>query len=68
MVPLIQIVPFKNDGKRRNTWVRFNPIQYLPVMDNQADSIEINIKRDNGEPVPFQDGKVVVKLHFRKIK
>lgn len=68
MVPLLQIVPFKNDGKRHNTWVTFNPIQYLPILDNQADSIEINIKRDNGKLVPFQGGKVVVKLHFRKTK
>lgn len=68
MVPLLRVVPFKNDGKRHNVWVNFNHVQYLPVLDRQTDSIEINIRRDNGETVPFQDGKVVVTLHFRRIK
>lgn len=68
MVPLLRVVPFKNDGKKHYVWVNFNHVQYLPVLDRQADSIEINIRRDNGKTVPFQDGKVVVTLHFRRIK
>lgn len=67
MVPLIRVVPFKNNSKRNHTWVNFNRVQYLSVLDRQTDSIEINIRRDNGEVIPFQHGKVVVTLHFQRI-
>lgn len=68
MVPLLKVVAFDNDGKKQNVSVSFNRIQYLTVLDRQTDSIEVNIRRDNGDPVAFQDGKVVITLHFRKVK
>lgn len=39
---------------------------YVPVMAKDIDRIEIDIKDDNNQSVPFQFGKTVVKLHFRK--
>ena len=39
---------------------------YVPVIQKEIDRIEIDIKDDNNQSVPFQFGKSVVKLHFRK--
>lgn len=68
MVPLLKVVAFDNESKKRNVSVSFNRVQYLAVLDRRTDSIEVNIRRDNGESVPFQDGEVVITLHFRKIR
>ena len=42
-----------------------NP-HYVPILKKEFSSIEINIKDDTGSLVPFEYGKVCVKLHFRK--
>lgn len=39
---------------------------YVPVVTKEVDRIEIDIKDDKNQSVPFQFGKTVVKLHFRK--
>lgn len=39
---------------------------YVPVIAKEVDRIEIDIKDDKNQSVPFQFGKTVVKLHFRK--
>ena len=44
----------------------YNNPHYVSILQKQFDRIEINIKDDVGKYVPFQFGKVVVKLHFRK--
>ncbi|MCP4345348.1 MAG: hypothetical protein GY795_07460 [Desulfobacterales bacterium] len=44
----------------------FHTPHYVPVIAKEVDRIEIDIKDDNNQSVPFQFGKTVVKLHFRK--
>jgi len=44
----------------------FHAPHYVPVIAKEVDRIEIDIKDDNNQSVPFQFGKTVVKLHFRK--
>ncbi len=39
---------------------------YVPVVAKEVDRIQIDIKDDSNLSVPFQFGKTVVKLHFRK--
>ena len=39
---------------------------YVPVIAKEVDRIEIDIKDDKNQSIPFQFGKTVVKLHFRK--
>jgi hypothetical protein len=39
---------------------------YLPVQKKQFDTIEVNIMTDTGQPVPFEFGKSLVTLHFRR--
>ena len=64
-VPLIRIVPVEGkDGQRvSRSFVR---PQYVPVSRKQFESIEVNIKRDTGETVPFEFGRVLLTLHFRQ--
>jgi hypothetical protein len=68
LVPLLRVVSFENDKKREQTSVSFQHIQYIPVLKRQTDTIEINIRRDNGDIIPFQQGKVVLTLHFRQVQ
>jgi len=64
-VPLIRIVPAEGkEGDHITT--RFTSPQYLPVSKKQFETIEIDIKRDTGEKVPFEFGRVLVTLHFRR--
>ena len=42
-----------------------NP-HYVPLLEKEFSKVEINIKDDRGSLVPFEFGKVVVKLHFRR--
>ena len=42
-----------------------NPM-YIPVRIKKFDTIEIDIKSNTGEHVPFQYSKSEVILHFRK--
>ena len=44
----------------------FGP-QYVPVRTKSFESVEILLRNDAGEPVPFERGKVVVTLHFRQL-
>jgi len=40
---------------------------YLPVLVKDITGIKINIKYDLNELIPFISGKVIVKLHFRRV-
>ncbi len=44
----------------------YNTPHYVPVVAKEIDRVEIDIKDDNNQSVPFQFGKTVVKLHFRR--
>ena len=42
-----------------------NPI-YVPLQRTHFDTVEINIKTETGQAVPFMSGKAIVTLHFRR--
>ena len=46
----------------------FTSPHYIGVLRRSFDHIKIEIRTDSGELVPFEHGKCVVKLHFRKAK
>ena len=56
-------VPFGKQVVRR-----FEKPYYLRVATNEFGSIEIHIKGDDDESVPFEFGISVVTLHFRQMK
>ena len=67
LVPLLRIVPVEGvDGQRINK--SFLRPQYIPVDRKVFETIEVNIRRDTGESVPFESGKVLLTLHFRERK
>ena len=64
-VPLLRIVPVQ--GKHGDMITHtFQNLQYLPVATKQFNTIEINIKTDTGEKVPFESGMLITTLHFRR--
>ena len=40
--------------------------QYAPVSMKEFNTVEIDIRDDTGRPVPFEFGKFVATLHFRR--
>ena len=67
LVPLLRIVAVEGiDGQRVNK--SFLRPQYIPVDRKVFQTIEINIKRDTGESVPFEFGNVLLTLYFRQCR
>ena len=46
----------------------FDKTLYVPVQKKNFDSIELDIRTDTGQPVPFESGKCIATLHFRLSK
>ena len=65
LVPLLRIVPVEGKDGERIIKSFIRP-QYVPVSRKQFETIEVNIKRDTGETVPFEFGRVLLTLHFRQ--
>ena len=65
LVPLLRIVPVEGEVGQRVSKSFVRP-QYVPVSRKQFETIEVNIKRDTGESVPFEFGRVLLTLHFRQ--
>ena len=62
-VPLLRIVPIQ---KGPIITTSYNQVFYYPVMRKIFGAVEINIKGDTGEIIPFVGGKSFVTLHFRQ--
>lgn len=45
----------------------FTNIQYVPAQTKSFENVEILLRDDTGNPVPFERGKVVVTLHFKQL-
>ena len=64
-VPLLRTVAIQGqDGDL--VMKTYTEPHYVPVNTSKFDTIEINIKDDTGQDVPFESGKVLCKLHFRQ--
>ena len=64
-VPLLRIVPIEGvngDFVSKS----FETIHYIPLQYKRFETIEIYIRDDTGNPIPFQWGKVIVTLSFRR--
>ncbi|PJE78543.1 hypothetical protein CI610_02513 [invertebrate metagenome] len=64
-VPLVRIVPIE-DMPGHVISKEFQPIHYVPLQQRQFQEIEIMLRDDTGKPIPFERGKVVVTLHFKR--
>jgi hypothetical protein len=64
-----QVLRMINIEKRQfgeNVDMQYMNYNYVPVLKKDFSSVEIDIKDDSGNLVPFEFGKVYVKLHFRR--
>ena len=58
-------IPY-NFGYGDQVHLIFDKIQYFPLITNEFESIEIDIKDDTGKNIPFNFAKNIIVLHFRK--
>ena len=66
-VPLLRIV----DAKGENGEIihrSYDEPRYVPLQKKNFDSIEMDLRDDLGKPIAFENGKLVVTLHFRQAK
>jgi hypothetical protein len=65
--PLKLLKLVNTDGKRfKTTQEEFSNPTYLPVQKGLHNMLQVYIKNDRDEFVPFMSGTVVMTLHFRK--
>ena len=67
MAPLLRTVPLRSKPFSAGYEEFTNP-QYVEASGGEFDEIEIDIRRDTGEPIPFHSGKVIVTLHYRLVE
>ena len=64
-VHLLRTIPVS--GKSGDVITKtFTNIQYVPVQTKSFEDIEILLRSNTGDPVPFERGKVIATLYFRK--
>ena len=63
--PLLQVVSTSYDNANIVEKIYDAP-HYIPVLRNNIETIEIDIRSDLGEKIHFQSGQVIIKLHFRR--
>ena len=65
MVPLLRVVPIHGD---RDQHVResFQQLQYVPLNLRSFQSVEVDIRNEFGQDMPFHSGEVLLVLHFRR--
>ena len=68
MSQLLRYVEIPPEVKFGNQIVLSYPdTHYIPVYQNEFGSIEIDIKDEYGYHFPFEFGRSIIILHFRKI-
>jgi hypothetical protein len=63
--PLLRIVDTTGEYGT-NIHRTFDPPRYVPVQRKTFDSIEIDIRANDGSPVAFEGGRSIVTVHFRR--
>jgi len=67
-VPLLGVLPVQGVDGDQQYW-SFNPPYYIPVSMSTLSSVNIHLADDKGDEIPFfGDGKVVSRLHFRRVR
>ena len=67
MVPLLRIINIEGADGQTMTKTFQNPY-YMPVSRKFIERIQCNIKDDINQLVPFESGKLIVTLHFKRSK
>ncbi len=63
--PLLKGVPLRG-AWGENVDIDYPNVHYVDVLTNSFDRVVISIKGSDGQPISFDYGKLLIKLHFRK--
>jgi hypothetical protein len=63
--PLLRVCNVSGEHGR-TVHVVYDRPHYVPVGRREFDTVEISINNEAGRPMPFEFGKSVVTLHFRR--
>ena len=64
-VPLMRTIPVS--GRNGDVVVNsFDNVHYMGLARSNFQEVEVHITDDTGRDVPFEQGRVIVKLHFKK--
>ena len=67
-VPLLGVLPVQGSDGEQCYW-SFQPPYYIPLSMTTLAAINMQLSDDTGEEIPFaKDGKVVARLHFRRVR
>ena len=71
VAPLLKIVNIDTTTSRykygANKMVHFIDPHYVPLMRTKFESVEIDLRDDTGQRMPFYFGTTCMKLHFRRV-
>ena len=65
-VSLLRSVTIDSQKINDHIFTEFENLHYIPVSLNNIRRIEIDIRNEYNDPIPFRSGEVMVTLHFRK--
>lgn len=65
-VPLLRNVVVDNQYLK-TAWVHYDNPHYVSINKSQISTIKVEIRDDTGQKIKFDNGKVILKLHFRPI-
>ena len=64
---LLRLVEVPNKSEYGDTIVlRYDQPHYIPLQTNTIDTIKVDVKDDTGVNIPFNIGRVIIKLIFKK--
>ena len=63
--PLMGVFPVQGEHGKQLYW-NFNPPYYLPVTKTFIPDVQIQLATETGSEIPFREGDVVCRLHFRR--
>jgi hypothetical protein len=66
LVPLLRVVPIRGARDELYRSEEFLHPHYLPTVKETTSELQFHLRRDDGTPISFKTGKVVLTLHFRK--
>ena len=67
MAPLLGVVSHQDTTSKEVT-KRYEKLQYHPVIKKNFNNIHISLRDDQGDFIPFEQGKVIVTIHLRPTK
>ena len=68
VAPLLRIIKIQKQIADPDVSASFSNPYYLPVMKREFDTIEIHLRSDEGQLIPFVSGKLNLRLHFRRVQ